>query len=136
MICVLPWLLQDAIRRFLYTSERLSAASLNSAISYLLQVGGIGVLFFADVAASLLLVFLILSGSSLLASLVGVVQLRSEIFSNWEAGFDFKSHMNRLWTFGKWLSTGELVGWLGQNGNTWIIGVFLGARIVAGYRCP
>ena len=129
-----PWLIQDAIRRLLYTAERVPAAAVNDAVSYVLQAGFIGWMMLSGVQPGLLLVFAILGGSSLVANVVGWIQLRPRILRTHHATTTFFRDTRAIWHYGKWLTSGELVGWIGQNGNTWLIGGLLGAPLVAGYR--
>ena len=136
MIAMGPWLLQDAIRRLLYTAERMTAAAWNDAVSYVLQAGAIAWLFLGGYEAGLLRVFLVMGGSSLAAVSVGWVQLNAGAPAH-NSAFSrktFVADLRDVWAYGKWLSSGELVGWIGQNGNTWLIGGLLGAPLVAGYR--
>ncbi len=132
-VAVLPWLVQDAMRRLLYTAERIKAATVNDAVSYLLQFGAILALFQLDVSSSVFLVFSVLGASSLAACLVGWFQLRDVLAQPTDRS-SFVEDTKAVWHYGKWLSSGELVGWIGQNGNTWLIGGLLGAPLVAGYR--
>ena len=133
-IALFPWLIQDAIRRMLYTSHRVGAAAVNDFLSYGLQAAIVGFLFFRGEAGSVLTVFIALGASSLIASLYGLFQLRA-LFKGWALSFNaFREDLATVWQYGKWLSTGEFVGWLGQNGHTWLIGGLLGAPLVAGYR--
>jgi O-antigen/teichoic acid export membrane protein len=129
-----PWILQDAVRRVLYTSGRILGAALNDAICYSIQVVAILVFMQTDLAASQLVVFGILGGSSLVAAVFGLVQIRPFLAGFWRHQDGIHATARRLWNFGKWLSTGEFIGWIGQNGNTWIIGGLMGAPLVAGYR--
>lgn len=133
-VAIGPWLVQDAIRRLLYTAERVPAAAVNDAVSYVLQAGLIGWMMISGVEPGLMMVFAILGGSSLAASLVGWVQLRPRILREPGAATTFFRDTRTIWHYGKWLTSGELVGWIGQNGNTWLIGGLLGAPLVAGYR--
>jgi len=132
-VVLFPWLIQDAMRRFLYTADRILAATVNDTVSYVLQFAGIVALFWLDVSGSVFLVMAILGASSLAAVLVGLIQLGRDVWSipDWKS---FARDTRSVWHFGKWLSSGELVGWIGQNGNTWLIGGLLGAPLVAGYR--
>lgn len=132
-IATTPWLIQDALRRLLYTADRIGAATVNDAVSYLLQFGVITGLFFTGTEGSVLMVFCVLGGSSLIAVLVGIFQLGSSV-TNVPDRSSFLEDSRAVWHYGKWLSSGELVGWIGQNGNTWLIGGLLGAPLVAGYR--
>ncbi|MDA1028393.1 MAG: oligosaccharide flippase family protein [Bacteroidetes bacterium] len=133
-IGILPWMLQDAIRRILYTSERIAAATLNDAICYVLQLAAILVLIKASVTGSALTVFYVLSGSSLIAAVWGLFQIRTYLTGFFKGNEGLGKVAKQLWQFGKWLTTGEFIGWIGQNGNTWVIGAFMGAPLVAGYR--
>ena len=133
-IALVPWLLQDAVRRVFYSSERIKSAAWNSFISYSLQATGVIIMMRLSLQSSQVLVFSVMGFSSLAAAMVGLFQLRKDLF-NHPLEFDaVKEDAKRLWTFGKWLTTGELVGWMGQNGNTWIIGALMGAPLVAAYR--
>ena len=132
-VVLFPWLVQDAMRRFLYTADRITAATINDAVSYVLQFGGIAALFWLDISGSVFLVFGVLGASSLAAVCVGLFQLEREVWSIPDRK-SFLDDSRAVWDYGKWLSSGELVGWIGQNGNTWLIGGLLGAPLVAGYR--
>ena len=128
-----PWLIQDAIRRLLYTSERIGAATINDAVSYILQFGAILWLYLSGAQGSVFLVLGVLGASSLVAVLAGLAQLGSALLTRPDRN-SFLENTRAVWHYGKWLSSGELVGWIGQNGNTWLIGGLLGAPLVAGYR--
>lgn len=132
-VVLFPWLVQDAIRRFLYTANRIAAATINDAVSFVLQFAGIVALFSLGAEGSVLMVMGILGASSLAAVLVGLFQLGRKIWSMPDRTA-FVADTRAVWHYGKWLSSGELVGWIGQNGNTWLIGGLLGAPLVAGYR--
>jgi len=132
-IVIVPWLVQDAIRRFLYTADRIGAATINDAVSYVLQFAGIVALFWTGVSGSVFIVFCLLGVSSLAAVLVGLFQLGRAVWSIPDRS-TFIRDTRSVWHYGKWLSSGELVGWIGQNGKTWLIGGLLGAPLVAGYR--
>ena len=128
-----PWLIQDAIRRLHYTSDRIGAATVNDAVSYVLQFAAILWLYLIDAQGSVFLVFCVLGGSSLMAVLVGLLQLGRALLVRPDQT-RFLENTRAVWHYGKWLSSGELVGWIGLNGNTWLIGGLLGAPLVAGYR--
>lgn len=129
-----PWLVQDAVRRILYTSDRIGAAIWNNTVCYGSQVLFFIALYFSGIAITITTVFVALSVSSLLASLVGLNQLKPVLSGFFKRDPSFGELTNRIWTFGKWLVSGECIGWVGQNGSTWIIGALLGAPLVAGYR--
>ena len=133
LLVLLPWMLQDAVRRILYSSERIQAAAANSAISYGLQISLIATMWLLGLDASLWMVFGAMGLSSVIAAGVGLWHMRS-VLANSESSVHWRKHLTEMWTYGKWLTSGEIVGWLGQNGNTWIIGALLGAPLVAGYR--
>lgn len=133
-LAVAPWLIQDAIRRLLYTSERITAAAVNDAVSYVLQAGAVAWLFFSGQDGRLEVVFAVLGASSGVAALVGWIQIRSSLHTGSRSWKRFRVHTRAVWTYGKWLSSGELVGWIGQNGNTWLVAMLLGAPALAGYR--
>lgn len=133
-LAVGPWLIQDAIRRLLYTAERIPAAAINDAVSYVLQAGAVAWLFFSGFEATLPMVFGVLGASSAVAAIVGWIQVRPALRQAHRGRGRFLVHTRAIWSYGKWLSSGELVGWIGQNGNTWLIGGLLGAPVVAGYR--
>jgi len=133
-VAALPWLVQDSFRRILYTSQRVRAAAANDFVSYGLQAGLVAFLFFTGGDSNILTVFTILAASSLAACAVGVFQLRT-LFSGWTISLPaVRKDIATVWNYGKWLSTGEFVGWIGHNGHTWLIGGLLGAPLVAGYR--
>jgi len=131
-LACIPWMIQDAMRRSLYTAERVSAAAVNDAVSYVLQATGVLFLAWTAGTASPFDVFLILGLSSLAAALVGVFQLKSV----WAGGItsNLTQDARKIWAYGRWLSLGEFIGWIGQNGHAWLIGGLMGAPFVAGYR--
>lgn len=133
-IVSIPWLIQDAVRRVLYTSERIGSAVVNNFICYGSQVLLFVVLFASDFPITITLVFVVLGASSLLASVVGVWQLKNTFSGFFSIDASFRQTTSKIWNFGKWLVSGECIGWVGQNGSTWIIGAFMGAPLVAGYR--
>ncbi|NQV72884.1 oligosaccharide flippase family protein, partial [bacterium] len=133
-VAIIPWLFQDAVRRILYSSNRIAAAALNDLICYGLQVVLILALLGMGVSGSIFLVFVVFGASSLISGLIGILQLRTELSGTFTNNGNLYAVWTRLWNFGKWLTTGEFIGWIGQNGNTWIVGALLGAPLVAGYR--
>lgn len=132
-LAAIPWLVQDTVRRLLYTTERIGAAAVNDAVSYVLQFAAVLGCYWFAVDGTLLVVFGILGGSSLMAVFVGMIQLRHSL-KRIPSRDTLAADTRAVWHYGKWLSSGELVGWIGQNGNTWLIGGLLGAPLVAGYR--
>jgi len=131
-IVVGAWLLHDCFRRILYTKDALGTAALIDGFMY----GGLFVLvLFGDplgLEATATTVFTFSALSALAAIAVAFPFLRSELIRPDRRLV--KKAMAQLFRYGRWLTKGEIIGWIGQNGNAWLIAYFFGAPLVAAYK--
>jgi O-antigen/teichoic acid export membrane protein len=133
-IVLFPWLIRDLIRKVLYTQLRVKASLLNDAVSYGLQLAGIIVLTRHPAGVDIILIFLVMGSSSAVAIGFGVVQLRATISFREMTVVSFQQTVGEIWIFSRWLSTGQLLSWLGKYGHSWIIAALWGVGPLAGYR--
>jgi O-antigen/teichoic acid export membrane protein len=117
LLALLPaiffWQLQEFVRRVLYTEGRFGAAFFNDVISYGGQTAVLAYLFVERRAGHIqftgALPLWVLAGTSAVAVLLGLWQLRRSVAATFDAR-DLKEN----WHFGKWLVGGELMGWCSQ----------------------
>ena len=133
---LVPWMGQEFVRRILYTRRESGAAFVNDCVSYGAQAAGV-VLFVQWYGEPSVVHALLSYGlSSLLATILGLWQLRSHLVwdrSIFERGF-MNATRHRVWEFAKWLTGGNLVKWFGDNGTTWVMGVILGTLPLGAYK--
>jgi O-antigen/teichoic acid export membrane protein len=134
----LPWMAQEFVRRVMYTTSDTRRAAANDLLCYGLQLAGVWLLVREARAEQLSAVsaLSIFGGSSLVAALFGVWQLRREI--GFAAGARFGASLRRAWAqvwhFGRWLLAQNVTVWLGANGHAWLVGALLGVEAVGLYR--
>lgn len=134
-VAAMPWLAQEFVRRVLYTRGETRAAAINDLVSYGLQLAGAAaVVFLLADRASPEAALAVLGGSSLIAVLLGVWQLRDHV--RWERGDTgpLTRAWLETWRFGKWLTAQNALVWIGLEGGTWIVGLLLGAAQVGVLR--
>jgi O-antigen/teichoic acid export membrane protein len=129
-----PWMFQEFVRRILYTKSDSFGAVVNDVVSYGLQVVGITSLIALSNSPSKETGILILGGSSAIASILGLWQLRSHTdFSGWNS-IRLRETWTEIRTFGQWLVARKLMDWVGRNGHTWLILIILGPVMVGVYN--
>jgi O-antigen/teichoic acid export membrane protein len=141
-VIVIPWMAQEFVRRVLYTQGDTVGATINNLVSYGLQLVGIVVVIGnIGVAATPVNAFLALGGSSLIAALLGVWQLRHRIspqllslLPEWRSYRAFKISAADTWHVSKWLLAQQGMAWLGVSGHGWILTAFLGPASFGVYR--
>lgn len=134
---ILPWTLQEFIRRVLYTKSNSQAAVLNDGLSYGLQFVGAVAAVYTLSYVSPLIALAVLGASSFIALLFGLWQIRSNLILPVQDSMGDKSYReiwSEVWGFGKWLTAQNLVVWFGSNGHAWIVGIILGTEKVGLYR--
>ncbi len=135
---VVAWIAQEFVRRSMYVRSDTRGALVNDAICYGLQLAGVvalviwGTRGFTDVAYALA----IFGVSSLIAALVGIVQMRRRFAKVWKVSTEQTSGQWRIrvWHLGKWLVGKNVVGWFGGNGHEWIVAALLGTQTLGMYR--
>jgi O-antigen/teichoic acid export membrane protein len=129
-----PWMLQEFVRRAMYTKSQEGAALLNDAVCYALQLGGIAALLMIRPSPGPALPLLVLGGSSAVAGVLGLWQIRRHIsFADWTAE-SAREAQARARRFGKWLLAKNLVNWFGKYGHGWLLLLLLGPASLGLYR--
>ena len=134
-VATMPWLTQEFVRRTFYTRSHTRAAFVNNAVCYGLQMAGIGLLVIGD-AVTLRAALLVLGGSSLVASILGAIQLRTYLSGD-RANYGrerLRAAWGRTWNFGRWLTARSVLEWFGTHGHTWLLALLLGVESLGLYR--
>ncbi len=106
---IVAWQFQEFVRRVLYTKTDTRGAFTNDLISYGGQVLGVAAIWRLGLLTEMT-VLAVLGATSALASIVGLVQLRSHI--DWAVNADrLRAATAEHWRFGKWLVGSNLVSW-------------------------
>ncbi|MBI3897910.1 MAG: oligosaccharide flippase family protein [Gammaproteobacteria bacterium] len=133
-----PWMAQEFVRRVLYTRSAARAAAMNDVICYGLQLIGVLLLvrYLSTSSLTAVAVLLVFGGSSLIAVLFGVYQLRDHVEFAWRVRFQrrLRASTARVWRFGGWLLAQNVTTWFGANGHAWVVGALLGTEVVGLYR--
>lgn len=135
-IAVAPWMGQEFVRRVLYTRGETRTAAVNDAVSYGLQLAGAVLLVSSwRELASPQAALLVLGGSSFVAVLIGLWQLRDHVRIGGRGALaSFARTLAEVWNFGRWLTAQNVVVWFGAQGHSWVVGLMLGAEQVGIYR--
>lgn len=133
-IIAVPWMAQEYVRRVLYTRSETRAACVNDAVSYGLQVAGVVLLIGTTPRPSFSAGLVVLGGSSLVAVLVGLWQLRDHVTFNGLALDTGRSMWQESAAFGKWLLARNLFSWCGQYGHGWLLLAMLGPAALGTYK--
>jgi O-antigen/teichoic acid export membrane protein len=133
-IVVVPWMAQEFVRRVLYTRSETRAACANDAVSYGLQASGIGLAVVLIGAPSPALAFGVLGVSSLVASSLGVWQIREHLCTSGLSPAVGSDIWAEVADFGKWLLARNIVSWSGQYGHSWLLLAMLGPLALGTYK--
>jgi O-antigen/teichoic acid export membrane protein len=132
---VLPWLMQEFVRRTFYTRSHSRSAFVNDTVCYGLQLVGIAALV-ATSSVSTVNALFVMGASSLVAALLGAWQLRQVV--TLDRGAYASAHVTavwrRTWAFGRWLTAREVVVWFSGHGHTWLLAGMLGVEALGMYR--
>lgn len=115
------WQLQSFVRSTMYAEERPGAALLNDLIAY----GAQAVLFIACWKVSHLTgegALLIVGGTSVVATLVGVAQLRGVLGRQFD-----RAVFRENWEFGKWLLADRMGAWFASEAFLYLLAAVLGS---------
>jgi O-antigen/teichoic acid export membrane protein len=115
------WKIQDFFRRIMYTEGRAGAAFANDLISYGSQAFLIIMLFEMGRLTSANAI-IVLGLTSLLATLVALVQLKNTF--NWRVERRF---IRENWLFGRWLLGSAATGWVNTQAYRYMIALLLGS---------
>jgi len=132
-ITALPWLIQDAIRRVMYTAGDSRSALKNDALSYGLQALSIAVLVTGQTPRVGDL-YAVIGMSSGVAVVYGLWQLRKHLHFVRPSSPSFCSITRRIWQFSRWLTGSEVLHWIGRHGNVWVLGAFVGIGPVGTFK--
>jgi O-antigen/teichoic acid export membrane protein len=137
------WMGQEFVRRVLYTQNDVTSAAVNDTVSYGLQVAGVILVVaqFGGVAVTASNAMLALGGSSLIATVLGLWQLRNQLAPRVLAALPELRSLDRLcaalretWELSKWLVAQQVVAWFGASGHGWILTALLGPASFGLYR--
>lgn len=132
-----PWMMQEFVRRVLYTKSETTAAAINDSVSYGLQLIGVIalMLFSTKEGPSPIEALLVFGGSSLIAVLLGLWQLRRHFaFKQPSLWVSTKSAWLESWHFGKWLVSQQILVWFGTSGYGWLLAAIIGPEKFGMYR--
>lgn len=108
-LALVPWQLQEFVRRVLYTKSDAAGAFKIDLVSYGSQLLGIAVLWRAGLLTATNAIA-VLGLAFALGCAFGLYQLRSHV--EWSfSGQRFRGATRANWTFGKWLLAGNLLFW-------------------------
>lgn len=134
-LAAVPWLAQEFVRRALYTRGESRAAAHNDLLTYGLQLAGALLLAsWWSERASPEAALAVLGASSVAGVALGSRQLRGHVSFSDGFAATLRRTWQEVWHFGKWLTGQNLLVWLGGQGDTWIVGLLLGAEQVGLYR--
>lgn len=106
---IVVWQFQEFVRRVLYTKTDTLGALTNDLISYGGQLLGVAVIWRLGLLTEVS-VLAVLGGTSALASIVGLAQLRPHVA--WAVNGDrLRAAIAEHWRFGKWLVGSNIVSW-------------------------
>lgn len=132
-----PWMMQEFVRRVLYTKSETSAAAINDSVSYGLQLIGVIALMLLSTkeGPSPIDALLVFGGSSFIAVLLGLWQLRQHFnFKQTQLWHNLKSAWFEAWGFGKWLVSQQILVWFGTSGYGWLLAAMVGSEKFGMYR--
>jgi glycosyltransferase involved in cell wall biosynthesis/O-antigen/teichoic acid export membrane protein len=134
-LSVIPWMSQDLIRKIFYTLGRSKSALANDIVGYGLQMAGAVWLVLRPGSIQAWEGLAVYGGASLVASVLGFVQLRDLIRPRLLKDRSRASVMGRdVWSHGKWLAGSQIWRQIGFTGHTWIIAIILGPAALGAYR--
>jgi O-antigen/teichoic acid export membrane protein len=142
-LSVLPCTGQEFVRRVLYTQSAIVGATVNNFVSYGLQLAGIIIVVtqLGGVAATAPNAMLALGLSSLVASLLGMWQLRHHLAPRVLALLPERRSLRAFgqlaldtWRLSKWLMAQQVVNWLGTSGYGFLLAALLGPASFGAYR--
>jgi O-antigen/teichoic acid export membrane protein len=123
---MVAWLLQEFVRRVLYTERRLGAAFTNDIISYGGQMFVIAVLWHLGLLTASVALY-VLATTSLLATALGIWQIRHSLTREIQPTFILEN-----WRYGKWIAGAEFVGtWVSLQLYVYIAAVIVGPAAAA-----
>ncbi len=134
-VVAVPWTMQEFVRRTFYTHSESRGAFLNDAVAYGLQLLGIAMLMRSG-ALTLESALVVMGGSSLLATILGLWQMRGSLAR--EPGSYNSAALlmawRRSWVFSRWLTARAVAVWIRAHGHTWILAGLLGPAAVGVFR--
>ncbi len=135
---LVPWLGQEFVRRALYARSEVAAAFVNDVVCYGLQLVAVVWLVTQSGSGGPLTeqALVVLGGSSLIAALFGVFQVRRTFGpSGWRSTVAERRRIwHDVWSIGRWLLGRNAVTWLGTNGHAWVVALLLGPVALGTYR--
>lgn len=123
------WQVQECLRTVFVSQQRFDRAVYGDGISYLGQALLIaGLAFIGHV--TLIDIFLIITGTSLVAALLQGAQVRPEMVS-WEW---LRTFGHDVWALGRWSVLAKVVAFFGLQAIPWVLAYRYGLASVAGFQ--
>ena len=134
-VAVVPWMVQDLMRKVFYTRGRFKSALYNDIVCYGLQAAGIVWLVVRPEPAEAWMGMAVYGAASFVAVIVGGFQLSDLIrFSLLKARRRCLVVVREVWRFGRWLLGAQVWSQIGASGHTWMVAIFLGPAALGAYR--